>query len=411
MSKQLRILMLAPYFPKPGNPRMGTWALEQAQALARRMTVEVVSPTSYLPAWTARLRPTLAAWTDCPVCTRWGNLVVHYPRWLFYHGGPFNRLVEGHPTGFLQIAWASVREAVLRVVDRLQPNLVYAHHAVPGGLVARRLHDVTGLPYVWTEHSVPGVELCRTSRSRRGVYRQVIEHAAATVSVSSVMVPGLRALAPSGRIEVIHNGAALPEATPGEPEVSLPDDATVVLSAGHFIKRKGMPLLAEAFLSIADAHPDAVLVMAGRGPEVERVRSIIEGHPLGGRVHLVGELDHPQLMCLMHRADVFALPSWHEAFGVVYAEAMLRGTPVVCCSDSGFAEVMTDRRHGRIVAPRDVQATAAALTELLGDPDARRLMARAACEHAEKTLPWHVHARTMERLFIDVIRTHGRATT
>src|ERR1700722_9566189 len=96
MPDRLRVLMLASYFPKPGNPLLGPWALSQAQALQRRMELQVVSVTSWVPGFLGGYR-SAAAYANCPSDYRWGSLDVAYPRVLWYPVEPLKRYAYRNP--------------------------------------------------------------------------------------------------------------------------------------------------------------------------------------------------------------------------------------------------------------------------------------------------------------------------
>jgi len=74
----------------------------------------------------------------------------------------------------------------------------------------------------------------------------------------------------------------------------------------------------------------------------------------------------------MARADLFVLPSWDEAFGLVYTEAMTQGAPIVACRGEGVEDFVTDGESGYLVPPRDAAALAAVLSRALGDEQERR---------------------------------------
>ena len=91
-------------------------------------------------------------------------------------------------------------------------------------------------------------------------------------------------------------------------------------------------------------------------------------------VHFLGyREDVPPLIGAL---DLLLLPSWDEPFGLVVAEAMAVGTPVLVTDRGGVGEYVEDRVNGRLLPPHDPAAWAAAAIELLGDPDALDRMGR-----------------------------------
>lgn len=178
------------------------------------------------------------------------------------------------------------------------------------------------------------------------------------------------------RVRVIHNGidpAAYEEAVPAD--LGLPDGAVALGFVGRFDARKGVRELAEAWPSVAEALPNAWLVVVGKGPLEGELRGRLEGAP---RVRWLGfRTDVP---AVMRALDVLAVPSHWEGFGIVAAEALAAGTPVIAADASSLPEIVRDGVEGRLVPPRDAAALGRALAELGGDAALRERMGRAGRE-------------------------------
>jgi glycosyltransferase involved in cell wall biosynthesis len=111
----------------------------------------------------------------------------------------------------------------------------------------------------------------------------------------------------------------------------------------------------------------------------------------------------------MARCQVFALPSWDEAFGLVYTEAMARGTPVVAGRGEGPEDFIEDGVSGYLVPVRDAEALAAVLARILGDPEAAAAVGRAG-KAAAAALSWERNARLTHDVYGRVLgETHGGA--
>lgn len=400
----LRVLMLASLFPKPGNERMGVWALAPARALRRRgVELTVVSFTSWLPRAACVLGGTVRVWAGCPKEHRWpavqggDDVRTVYPRWLVYQKGALWRWCHRNPGPAGAIAWRSARRALLRMVDELRPHVIYAHYTLPNGDLARRVKALRGIPYVLVDHSRGEIDDCEHMPGRRAVFGAVLRESACWTGVSSVMLSSLERLFPGTRAEVIPNGAdPIPEELLSRPRPPELEGKTVVLSAGGFFPIKGFPNLVRAFARVADKHPDAVLRIVGDGEYRPQVEEAIRETGLGNRVQLVGALPHRELLQEMVWSDVFALLSWNEAFGVVFVEASAAGKPIVWTTDVGAADVLRDGVHGRCVPPRDEAAAAAALDALLGNPHARREMGEACRSNFLSRLTWDACAARTE---------------
>jgi glycosyltransferase involved in cell wall biosynthesis len=184
-------------------------------------------------------------------------------------------------------------------------------------------------------------------------------HVANSESTRRTMLGSVPWLRPE-QVRVIHNGIATPalDAVPAA-ELGLPAGALAIGFVGRFDERKGILDLAHAWPAVAAALPDAHLVMVGKGPEEERARALLADAP---RVHWMGY--RADAAAVMKALDVLAVPSHWEGFGLVAAEALAVGTPVVAAEASSLPEIVRHDAEGLLVPPRDPAALADALVTL-----------------------------------------------
>jgi glycosyltransferase involved in cell wall biosynthesis len=152
-----------------------------------------------------------------------------------------------------------------------------------------------------------------------------------------------------------------------------------MLAVGAVSPRKGYPVLVEALRDLADL--DWHLTIAGSldhaPPAGAALRDAIEEARLDGRVTVAGAVDENRLARFYDRADLFVSPSLFEGYGMVLAEAMARGLPLVASTGGAAAETVPDGA-GLKVPPGEVAALRAALRRLITDPAARATFAEGA---------------------------------
>ncbi|MEM9002157.1 MAG: glycosyltransferase family 4 protein [Cyanobacteria bacterium P01_F01_bin.86] len=146
--------------------------------------------------------------------------------------------------------------------------------------------------------------------------------------------------------------------------VSVP----TVVFAGRLVREKGVDVLVKAFARVRQDCPEARLLIAGDGSERDRLHALVNQLNLADHVDLLGHLPQAEMEQRFRQAWVQAVPSrWAEPFGMVAAEAMMRGTAVVATAAGGLAEVVQDPKTGILVPPESVEQLAHALRRLLRD--------------------------------------------
>jgi glycosyltransferase involved in cell wall biosynthesis len=222
------------------------------------------------------------------------------------------------------------------------------------------------------------------------LYRGVVSGAAAVVVSSSIERGDVEAAAvvPPGRIHVRGNGFPEPFETPAanRSALGIPHGAPVILYVGRIAAGKGI----EHLVAALDELPAAHLVLVGPDDRHGVARA------LGGdRVHVLGPADGPPLE-LYRLADVFALPSAGESFGMAAAEAAAAGTPVVVTDRCGVADFLGDGEA--LVVPDDRRAIVDAVRSVLADPLLHERLATGGVAAALRT-SWDAVTDRQEELY------------
>jgi glycosyltransferase involved in cell wall biosynthesis len=150
------------------------------------------------------------------------------------------------------------------------------------------------------------------------------------------------------------------------------DDRLLLLTVGRLAWEKGHTYLLQAAPTIIAAHPEVRFVFAGDGPWREVLEE--EAHRRGVADHVVFLGFRADIGAVMEAADVVVHPTLTEAFSSVIIEALALERPLVVTDVGGAREQVDSGETGILVPPRDPQALARAVTELLGDPDRARSM-------------------------------------
>lgn len=185
-----------------------------------------------------------------------------------------------------------------------------------------------------------------------------------------------------------------------------------ILAVGAVAPRKGYDVLIEALSQLRDLDWRLRIVGAlDRSPQTASdLRALIAARGLAERIELTGAASDAQLADFYDRADVFVSASLYEGYGMVLAEAMAHGLPLVSTTGGAAAQTVPDAAALK-VAPGDADALAKALRSAIADGDLRARLAAGARE-AAKTLPtWESAAKTIADVVRDVLRNaHGKTT-
>ncbi len=168
----------------------------------------------------------------------------------------------------------------------------------------------------------------------------------------------------------------------------LPDGKLNVLYSGRITREKGVDLLADAFLLARERNPQLHLVLAGGGPEQERL-----AEHLGENATFLGWLSGAELARAYASADLFLFPSSTDTFGQVILEAQASGLPVIAVAEGGPLSLIEDRVTG-LLCRAEARALADALLELACSPLLRESLSQAALTSVRERT-WE---RALERL-------------
>ncbi|MGC8541420.1 MAG: glycosyltransferase [Phycisphaerae bacterium] len=396
----IKVLFLGTCMPQPKNENMGPWALRQAQAFVRAgIDLRVIRLTPWFPPGIRKLAPVRGV-ADTPKKHLWGNVELQYFRWPFYTAGALKHQAHRNPWPQLQFACAFARQGLLKIVREFEPDVIYAHHTAVSGYVAYRLHQLTGSPYVVTDHDLDEIADCDNLPARKRLFEAVQQSAAQMCDVSKRMTAVRSRVFPGNKSQAVYNGAdPLPASLRQQPRPPEIQGKLVVVCVSAWYDRKGIPKLIEAFDQVANAFPNAVLRLVGDGPDRANVQAAIGAAQRRQQIHCVGMQPHGRAMQEMCWADLYALTGRDEPFATTFSEALMAGLPVIWPSESGHAEILRDGEHGFSVPPWDVQATATAMSRLLADSTLRQTMGQTNRAFAEAELTWDANAAKMFAIF------------
>lgn len=177
--------------------------------------------------------------------------------------------------------------------------------------------------------------------------------------------------------------------------LGLADDSCVVLCVSRLVARKGQDILIRAFATRDVRLDNAILMIAGTGPDEARLRALATSAGISDRVRFLGRVTDDELPSLYGAADVFAMPcrSRHarldvEGLGVVYLEAAASRLPVIAGSSGGAPEAVRPGTTGCVSDGHSVSQLVEHLGLLIADPDRRRAFGDAGRRWVQADFSW-----------------------
>ncbi len=376
-----RVCLLTSNFPRWDGDATTPFVLHLAQDLIKLgWQVEVLAPHAAgaarheilhgVPVWRFRY---LWPASQQTVCYRGGaliNLRMHRTNWLKL---PLLVFFE----------WL----ALMALLLRRRYDLINAHWILPQGLVAAAAGRLYRVPVVITAHGsdVFGLRGWPMAWFKRSALRRataVTVNSSATEAEVLRIAPGLQCvhripMGITGRIPAVEAAGGVVRGRYRR------GHGPRLVFVGRLVEEKGVDDLIRAVAIVADALPDVTAIILGEGPDRPRMEALSAELGVGDRIVFLGWMQPDAVPDYLSAADVFVGPSKRaksggvEGQGLTFIEAMLAGTPVIATRSGGIVDAVQDGRTGLLVSENEPEEIAAAIRQLVRNPElAQRLAAR-----------------------------------
>ncbi|MDN4479364.1 glycogen synthase [Demequina muriae] len=319
-------------------------------------------------------------------------------------------------------------------------DLVHSHtwYANMAGHLAAQLH---GIPHILSAHSLEPLRPWKAEQLGGGyrvsswIEQTAYDGADAVIAVSGGMRDDILRSYPSidpDKVQVIHNGIDVDAwAAPSTDEEraaaaevvarwGIDPSRPAVVFVGRITRQKGLP----HFLRAVEKLPSEVqIVLCAGAPDTKDIAAEVSGlvsklqERRDGVIWIEEHLPRPQLVAVLDACTAFACPSVYEPLGIVNLEAMAVGLPVVATATGGIPEVVVPGETGTLVpidqvadgtgTPTDPEAfiddLAAALADMVSDPERARRMGAAGRERAAEHFSWETIGERTLALYKDIL--------
>lgn len=290
------------------------------------------------------------------------------PEHMLFVGGSADFKSPMHTV--VQVSVTGSVEKIDEILTREQFDVLHIHEPwIP--IVSRQLLSRSQSVNIGTFHArLPDTRVSKTiERVIKPYTKSILKYIDFFTAVSDPAAQYLRHLADVD-VNMITNGIDLAKYRP-DPTASF--DTPTIFYVGRLEKRKGVKYLIKAFKILQERMPEAQLLIAGAGPDKEKLEqySLEQEIP---NIEFLGYLDDAEKIRIMQKADVFCSPALYgESFGIVLLEAMACGTPTVAGSNPGYETVLKETGALGIVNSKDATEFARRLEIFLKDENFRKL--------------------------------------
>lgn len=396
----LRILCVTPWFPNFPTDGKYNFIFRSVRALAdtgNEVTVLVTRP--WIP---RRLAARNLEWahTRAPIERESFGSGIHidvirYPSLPRY---VLSRVVDA-------LYRRRIGGRIRRLIKERKVQLVHAH-TEGAGSAAVEVAWTCQVPAVITLHGISTAPQLLNSAAKRERLRRTLAVADRVILVGE---PLRSYFAPLGggdeNFRIVPNGFFLPESTERS-DADSRRDVLRFISVSNLDEGKGIDLNLRALARLRSVgHDNWVYSVVGEGTERAELEAMTDGLGLRDKVTFHGALPHDRALQQLADADVFVLPSYREAFGVAYLEAMASGLFTIGVSGQGPEAFITSGETGMLVKPNDVDSLFDAMRMPIENRPKTQRVAAAGKRFVRSEFTWAEHAEKLMVVYREALTT------
>ena len=393
-SKLNRVVFVTPWFPNVPGDREGNFIFSSAAALARaQLSVGVLVVRPWLTFALSRLKhKSVTGRFDPRAFSEFGR--VELIRYLYV---PRKRL----PRISAWLHDLRVAEALTSFARTFDANLIHAHTegAAPAAITAgHRL----ALPVIVTLHGINTASRYYDAQASHARFKSALSAASRVVLVGKPLENYFAEfLGHTNHFRIVPNGFDPPEMERG---MALANDLPLrFISISNLHEGKGIDVALKAMAKArSQGLEDFTYTIVGDGSDREQLTTLAASLGLQAHVRFVGACRYNQVYTFLREADVFLLPSYREAFGIAYLEAMAVGLLAIAVQGEGPSMFIRDGETGLLVPPRDVGALAELLITIAANRKLMQRIAARGCTYVIENFTWDHHAQKLSALYCEV---------
>lgn len=378
----MKVLVISEYYPSESKPFSGRYIKQQMDAFRKLgHVVDVLIPVRK---------------TKSPL------KCVELPNNRYY--------TVGYKTDRYELTPLQVAKPFAETLDTLCQQEQYdmiALHLTSDTILCnvKKIAKKRDIPFVQHYHGLNvWEEYVKTHRYRQLFYAnrraRILQSASAVIGVSEKVSDAIRQKLPAEKVFTVYNGV---DTDLFKVQQKDNGDILKIVGVGRLIRTKGYHILVEAVRRLQGKYPNISVEIVGDGPEQDNLTKLIKEASLEDVITLAGRKNYAGVADSLMAADLFVLPSYYEALGCVYLEAMGCGLPAIGVKGMGIDEIIEDGVNGYIVNPENTDDLIGKLERFINlSADERKQMSDKAFQTA-KEYTWTNSAITLEKVYKEIL--------
>lgn len=389
----MKVLVISTMYPNSQVYKSGVFVHESVKELKKLgVDITVIAPVPYSPYLFRNFNDRWMKFSKVPFFENMDNVEIFHPRFIAL------------PRGLFKSYWGWVIfYQILNLINKRKiqiPDIIHVHGSLPEDHAGFLLKKKLNRKMILTVHGASVYAVVKRKWQFRTTKR-ILRNSDLVVGVSETVRERIKLL--TGReenIEVIYNGYKPVKFD----YVSKPQNSKIkILFGATLVERKGCEYVIRAFKKIQGYKDRIELEIAGGGELLEKLKHLTEELNISNLVKFYGVVSHEKMLSLMQECDIFVLPSWDEAFGVVYLEAMSFGKPIIGTVNEGISEIIKNGENGLLVQPRNIDDLVEKIKNLIENKDLREKIGEAGL-NTVKTMTWKTNAQKYKLLYEQMMK-------
>jgi glycosyltransferase involved in cell wall biosynthesis len=295
-------------------------------------------------------------------------------------------------------------------------DIVHAHgHVYISSCLAGKLAKKYHKPFIVTQHNTwidykSGLNMLENLNDEL-IGKTVLKDADRILTVSKETLKYvLRLGADKKTTSVLYNGVdtncfCLIEKKESRKKLGLPVNRKIIFSVRRLVYKNGIDTLIESVKLVSKNYPDILFVVAGKGPNKGLIENRIEELGIENNIKLTGFVSDELLPQYYNAADYFILPSASgEGLPLVLFEAMACGLPVIATTVGGTPEIVDNMKNGVLIPPRDPEAMAHSLSDLLENKELTAVIGKEGQKKIRESFSWDENVRQLKEVYSEILR-------